>query len=101
MNSHCIRLRDPWNTVSHDGRTRHARKFGRPRTLEPHEHVWLTCAVVPAAAEVYVNGKRVGAVAAGQSFAADITGLLSPRNEVVFDLAGNDSLGEVSLEVRG
>jgi hypothetical protein len=47
-----------------------------------------------------VNGVSVGALAAPGAFAADITALLLPRNEVTFTVASDAVLGAVALEVR-
>ncbi|MDB5309265.1 MAG: hypothetical protein JWO38_3467 [Gemmataceae bacterium] len=101
MATHSIRLRGSWEVASAGGRTRYARKFGRPRTLDPNERVWLVCDSVFGPAGVFVNGERVGTVEEpGRPFAAEITQLLNPRNEVVFDTTSADPLGEVALEIR-
>ena len=99
---HRIRLGPPWDTTTADGRTRHARKFGRPRTLSAGETVWLVCDSLPDPADVSVNGEPVGSVGeAGGPFAADITARLNSRNEVVIDTPSAGQLGEVTLEIRG
>jgi hypothetical protein len=97
---HQIRLGPPWDVTATDSGTRHARKFGRPRTLDANERLWLVCAHVPSAAEVRVNGTPVGALEAPSPFAADITDFLQQRNEVVFAVAAEGRLGVVVLEVR-
>jgi hypothetical protein len=97
---HSIRLRDFWDTSSDGVRTTHARKFGRPRTADPGERVWLVCASVPGPAEVSVNGRPVGTLAAAGPFAADVTDLLLPRNVVAFAVESDQSLGEVAVEIR-
>jgi hypothetical protein len=79
---------------------RHARKFGRPRTLDAGERLWLVCDHLPCAAQVHVNGTAVGAPESAGPFAADITPLLRPRTEVAFALASDFPLGVISLEVR-
>ena len=89
MPTHRIRLGPPW-VASPDG-TLHTRRFGRPRTLDAGERVWLVCHFPPA--DVSVNGQPVDAV-------ADITDLLQPRNEVVVRLANGTQLGDVALEIR-
>ena len=100
--THRIRLGPPWDTTTADGRTRHARKFGRPRSLSPAETVWLVCESVPGPAVVSVNGEAVGSVGeAGGPFTADVTALLNSRNEVVIDTVSAGPLGEVALEIRG
>ncbi|QJW96019.1 hypothetical protein [Frigoriglobus tundricola] len=97
---HSIRLGPPWQSAAVDGGTRHARKFGRPRTLDADERLWLVCAHVPGPVEVHVNGTRVGGADAPGPFAADITALLDPRNEVAFVVVSSAPLGAVALEVR-
>jgi hypothetical protein len=97
---HRIRLGPPWQTSATDSGTRHARKFGRPRTLDANERLWLVCDHVPGPAEVHLNGSLAGTAEAGEPFAADITSLLQPRNEVVFAVAADGALGNVALEVR-
>ena len=97
---HTIRLRGAWETGEAAGRTTHARKFGRPRTLDPGERLWLVCAHVPGPAEVSVNGMVIGSVPLAGPFAIDITDHLQPRNAVVFAVSSAEPLGEVILEVR-
>jgi hypothetical protein len=99
MPTHRIRLGSPWIVTSAEGRTRHARKFGWPRTADPGERVWVVCAAVPGPAAVSVNGEALGSVDSGP-FAADITHLLKPRNELAFDVASAEPLGDVALEIR-
>ena len=90
MATHRIRLGPPW-VASPDG-TRHTRRFGRPRTLDADERVWLVCAFEPDA--VTVNGQTVPAT-------ADITSFLQPRNEIEIQLAvGGNFPVEVALEIR-
>jgi hypothetical protein len=97
---HTIRLGPPWQTTPTDTGSRHARKFGRPRTLDANEQLWLVCECVPGPAEVRVNGTVVGTPDASGPFAVDITSLLQPRNEVVIAVADAGALGAVALEVR-
>jgi hypothetical protein len=97
---HQIRLGPPWQTTTSDAGTRHARKFGSPRALDANERLWLVCENVPGPAEIRVNGTVIGSPDAGGPFAADITHLLQPRNEVVFAVASAEPLGAVALEVR-
>src|SRR5262245_21883433 len=97
---HSIRLRDFWETSTDGPRTRHARKFGRPRTAGPGERVWVVCESVPGAAEVFVNDRPVGALAAAGPFAADVTDVLLPRNTLVFAVASAEPLGGVAIEIR-
>ncbi|MFM8271278.1 MAG: hypothetical protein ACKODX_02990 [Gemmata sp.] len=97
---HRIRLGPPWDVAPVAGGARHARKFGRPRALAADERVWLVCAHVPAAGEVRVNAAGVGTLDAPGPFAADVTPLLRPRNEVLISVASDQPLGPVSLEIR-
>jgi hypothetical protein len=98
--THRIRLGPPWDVTASGGRTRHARRFGRPRTLGPGERVWLACGSVPGPADILVNGEPVGSVAGAGPFAADVTPLLKPRNEVVIETASADPPADVALEIR-
>ena len=95
--SHTIRLCGAWSVAD----SRHTRPFGWPTTLDPHERVWLVCTSVVGPATFTVNGTPVGDLPAGtHPFAADISTLLRPRNELVIDAAPGAPLGEVGLEVR-
>ena len=96
---HRIRLGPPW-AVTADGRTRHARKFGQPRLTDPAERVWVVCESVPAPAVVAVNGEPLGTAEPGRPFTADVTHLLKPRNELVFEVPSAEQIGEVALEIR-
>ena len=97
---HRIRLGPPWTTSLGGAGTRHARKFGRPRTLDSGDRVWLVCDALPTPAKVAVNGQPLG-TATESRFEADITELLNPRNEVVIETATDAALGDVALEIRG
>ena len=97
---HTIRLGPPWEVTVTPGGTRHARRFGSPRTLDPAERLWLVCAHVPGPAEVQVNGTLVAEVVAPGPVAVDLTSLLRARNEVVFIVRSASALGAVALEVR-
>jgi|SRR6266540_6923553 len=98
--THWIRLGPPWEvSPTDDGRSRHRRRFGRPRTLDAEERVWLVADSRSMKFEVTVNGEFVGAGEPGP-FAADITNLLNLRNEVVFVIPSDASLGEIALEIR-
>ena len=97
---HTIRLRGFWESTSDGVHTRYARNFGRPRTLDTEERVWLVCESVPGSAEVSVNGQPVGSLNQANSFAADITDTLRERNAVVFLVASCEPLGELVLEIR-
>ncbi|MFO0801193.1 MAG: hypothetical protein U0804_27315 [Gemmataceae bacterium] len=96
---HAIRLRGAWAVTADGQRFRHARPFGWPAALDPHERVWL---VVVGCAEVALNGTQlVPRSATGERFEADVTALLRPRNEILLtrDLAAPPL--DVTLEVRG
>jgi hypothetical protein len=97
---HSFRLGPPWQVTPTAGGARHARKFGRPRTLDADERLWLVCEHVPGPAEVRVNGTGIGVTDAPGPFAADITSILQPRNEVIVAVASGEPLGSVRLEVR-
>ena len=91
---HRIRLGPPWEvTPLPDGRVRHLRRFGRPRTLDANERLKLVCERVVTAS---VNGVELGTASE-----FDLTPLLQPRNEVVIEMAADEPLGEVALEVWG
>jgi hypothetical protein len=93
MATHRIRLRGFWEaTPRADGRTRHVRRFGKPRTLDPGESAWLVGDTGPAA--VFLNGEPVGQSVG--PFAFEVTSRLQTRNE----LAIEGELGEVALEIR-
>lgn len=98
--AHVIRLRGAWEATADGTHTLHTRKFGRPRTLDPHERLWLVCARVPAQTEVMLNGVVTASAAESGSIAVDVTDGLRPRNAVSFRVAGAGAIGEVHLEVR-
>lgn len=98
--THTIHLRGCWETTFDRAHTTHSRKFGRPRTLDTTERVWLICATVPGAAQVAVNGQLVGTAAAGGPFAADITERLQARNIVELRVESTELIGTVALEIR-
>ncbi len=97
---HRIRLGPPWEITPLDGRSLHTRRFGRPRTLDPDERVWLVC-LSPSKAEISVNGEPVGTAADnGTIFSADITNLLKHRNELRITAISTEPLAGVALEIR-
>jgi hypothetical protein len=94
---HRIRLGPPWEVVPlSDGRTRHTRRFGRPRTLGSAERVWLV-AELHEGSEVTLDGKTLEASA---NFAADVTDRLQPRNELVIIVPTDAAPDGVALEIR-
>lgn len=97
MPTHRIRLHGFWTaTEPSPGRVRHARRFGRPRTLDPDERAWLVCGGGGGPAAVSLNGELLGPTAGDGSFAFDVTPLLRPRNELWID----GPAGDVVLEIR-
>lgn len=101
MSTHRIRLRGGWEIIPLDGgRVRHARRFGRPRSRDASETVWLVCESVSDAAVVSLNGTRIGEAEAGWPFAFDVTGRLDVRNEVMIDVMGDAALGDVTIDIR-
>ena len=97
---HVIHLRGFWDTTVTDTQTTHSRKFGRPRTLDAGERVWLICTEVPGAGEVTVNGEMVGRTGEAGPFAVDITPKLRERNRVELRVESSAPIGEVVLEIR-
>lgn len=129
MYPHRIRLRGPWECaplagaeplppprrmtlpcrwaegglLDFAGRVRFTRRFGAPGRVDDFERVWLTAAGVDAAAELRLNGQPLGQFTAAESFEADVTTLLKPRNELIADVTGDARgglWGEVALEIR-
>lgn len=98
--THAIRLRSAWTaTPLPDGRTRLARRFGRP-TAPAGETVWLCGDAAPGDGTAAVNGEALGHLAAGRPFAFDVTRLLGVRNEIRLDVTAADPPADVRLEVR-
>ena len=65
------------------GRVRYSRRFGRPTGVQPGQRIDLVVERLDAFGLVLLNGRSLGAVAAGQSgWRADVTHLLAPRNEL-------------------
>ncbi len=87
------------------GKVRYQRRFGWPGRLDAHEHVWLTCGGVEAAADVWLNGGHVGRRETAGAWEFDVTPLLRVRNQLTVEVeaAGDHGglWGEVALEVRG
>ncbi|HEY1381884.1 MAG TPA: hypothetical protein VGF55_34105, partial [Gemmataceae bacterium] len=124
-----IRLRGPWEAESLDpsgnavarrvhlparlgecglGEARQVRlrrRFGRPRTLDAYERVWLVGEGLTGRAEFRLNGHILGTPPGDTGpFAFPVTGFLAERNELVVELSpdGPDGglWGDVALEVR-
>ncbi len=93
---HRIRLRDPWDADPlPDGRTRYARRFGRPTNLGMAS-VWLVLEGTTASAEVWLNGERLGDAVGDGEF--EVTNRLTERNGLEIRTVG--PLSEVSIEMR-
>jgi hypothetical protein len=99
--THTIRLRGAWESAwdAEQQTQQHSRKFGRPRTLDSGERVWLVCEHVSSSVEVYLNGNRVYSAAEAGRVAVEITDRLQPRNQVQFRVANDQPLGEVALQI--
>jgi hypothetical protein len=93
---HRIRLRDPWGAEPlPDGRTRYARRFGRPTNLGT-DTVWLILEGQTAPSEVWLNGERLADPVGNREF--EVTGRLDERNGLEIRTAG--PLANVIIEVR-
>jgi len=94
---HRIKLGPPWEIAPEgEGRTRHSRRFGKPRTHDPAERVWIV-AELPEGSDVTLNGDTLEATA---NFAADVTDRLRPRNELVILVPNDAAPAGVALEIR-
>lgn len=96
---HRIRLTGFWQELeSSDGRVRLCRSFGRPRSLDPDERVWLVCEPSVEPNVVTVNGQKIigQLTEVGSEFA--ITEVLQPRNQVILDTRTKNPT--VVLEIR-
>ncbi len=70
------------------GRVRWTRRFHGPRSLEPHERLWLVFNGVDYFADVSLGGRLLGRHEGYfDSFDFDVTPLIRPRNELVVDVA--------------
>jgi hypothetical protein len=97
---HRIRLAGFWSSAPlPDGRVRHARRFGRPRTLDPGETAWLVGTGPAGSGMIWLNGALLGDVTADEPFAFDVTTRLQPRNEVWID-GSAAQIDHVVLEIR-
>jgi hypothetical protein len=100
MKVHTIRLGEPWErTPLPDGRVRHRRRFGRPRTLDANERLLLECDHLPGSTVVFMNGESIAERPAGRGYMFDITPYLQARNELVIEVISAEPLGWVALEV--
>jgi hypothetical protein len=87
------------------GRVRFVRRFGQPRQIDAHEHVWLTFDGVDGVAEVWLNGQFLGRhEGSAGPFEFEATELLRTRNELKVEVGADHPRGglggEVALEIR-
>jgi hypothetical protein len=87
------------------GRVRFIRRFGQPRQIDPHEHVWIIFAAAEGIAEVRLNHQFLGRYEPGaEQGEFEITALLQPRNVLTVDVESQTDQGglwgEVALEIR-
>lgn len=103
MTPHVIRLRGHWTRDElPDGRVRHSRNFGRPRTLDANETAWLVGPRSPGDGSLLLNDQVVGIVTDGEPFAFDVTQALLPRNHVGIEVkaGASETIDDVVLEIR-
>ncbi|MDD4266961.1 MAG: hypothetical protein PHO07_06185 [Pirellulales bacterium] len=83
MSPHVIRLRAPWQRAQHGEGQLWRRRFGRPTGLAAADRVTLVVEGLAAAAEVSLNGRRLGTAGPAAVLREfDVTGLLLARNEL-------------------
>ncbi len=128
MYPHRIRLRGPWECtpispeapaarrvnmpgrwadaglLGFRGMAQFVRKFGYPGKADPDlEHIWLTCDGCTGCRAVRLN-EHLLTQTPGDSFAFDVTRLLSERNQLEVLIQGDADdaglWGEVALEIR-
>jgi hypothetical protein len=98
---HTIRLTGFWTrTDLGEGCVEFTRKFGRPRTLDPHETAWLVGHAAPGTGELIINGQTITSLARGARFEVNVTALLQVRNEAKLSVHDETTWGEVVLEIR-
>ncbi len=96
MTTHTIRLNHFWiATVLSTGRMRFTRSFGKPRTLDANETVWIVASSSPGTGTATLNGTWLGDFEANMPFALEITNLLLNRNEVCLEI---DTTVELTIE---
>ena len=103
MTTHTIRLKDFWiSTVRPTGRMRFTRSFGKPRTLDANETVWIVASSSPGTGTATLNGTWLGNFEANVPFALEITDLLLNRNEVCLEIVAEKELAidGIVLEIR-
>ena len=103
MTTHTIRLNRFWiSTALPTGRIRFTRSFGKPRTLDANETVWIVARSSPGTGTATLNGTWLGSFEAKVPFALEITGLLLNRNEVCLEIVADGELAieGIVLEIR-
>ena len=102
MATHTIRLNGFWIATAIPTGMRFTRAFGKPRTLDANETVWIVVDSLQTIGIVRVNETFLGNFAAATPFAFEITPLLSSRNQIAFDLATSVevAIDGVVLEIR-
>jgi hypothetical protein len=125
MYPHRIRLRGPWECepaglpprrvnmparwadaglAGYRGSARFIRKFGYPGKADPEfEHIWLVCDGCTGVREVRLNDHLL-APSSTESFALDVTSLMSARNQLDVIIDGQSDAaglwGDVAMEMR-
>ncbi|GIW78243.1 MAG: hypothetical protein KatS3mg105_0050 [Gemmatales bacterium] len=85
------------------GKVRFRRRFGLPRNLDSHEHLWLTFGGADRKADVWLNGHYLGGHEGDGAFEFEVTSILKERNEVIVEVESDRDgglYGEVALEIR-
>lgn len=98
---HRIRLRGAWEIETLDAtRVRCSRNFGKPRTLDPHESVWLFCESTLHFDNFKLNDTPIGSPGNGP-LTIDITSIIQPRNVLILEGPSSEITQGVALEIRG
>lgn len=102
MATHTIRLNGFWIATAIPTGMRFTRTFGKPRTLDANETVWIVVGSLPTIGTVRVNDTILGNFAASTPFAFEITPLLVSRNQIAFDLVTSTgvAIDGVVMEIR-
>ncbi len=101
MATHTIRLNGFWIATPLPTGMRFTRPFGKPRTLDANETVWIVGSL-PTIGTIQVNNTILGNFAASTPFAFEITNRLASRNQIAFDLVTSTevAIDGVVLEIR-
>lgn len=84
-----VKMPIDWRSLFGDrvGKVRFRRRFGCPTNLEPHERVFLVFDGIGGEAQVTLNDRPLGAIAAEKDTAEfEVTGLLNWRNQMTVDI---------------